>query len=244
MYRKKIVWLLVIGIVLLLPSRLVALVNAPSLDQVATTSITDFKASVSVDMANEEELKKINRDFGTIYRLKKLDMYYKAPDKLRMENKFALMIVNGETCFFKVPILGIAKKDDLGSELSKRHSLMDIGLIPASSLDYIDSKYLHTDTIAGQEAWVFSISFKGDTSSSYRIWISPKYKVILKKEWYDSDGKLRASFYYRNLKEIKPGLWFPTQLEVKNAEGVTAAITSYNDVTVNLELNDGLFKIS
>ena len=37
--------------------------------------------------------------------------------------------------------------------------------------------------------------------------------------------------------------WLPTQMEVKNAEGISAATTTMDDVKVNQGLSDELFAI-
>ena len=218
--------------------------STPSLEQFATSNISDFKASVVVDMANEQKLQKINRDFAIIYRLKKLNIYYKDPDKLRMENKFALMIINGDSRYYQIPMFGIKRTDHISSDMSQKHSLLDLGVLPASSLTNIESKFLSSETDNGYKIDIFDFNFKGDTDSIYKIWVNTSNNLIEKKEWYGAGNKLKATFLYKSPKEIKPGLWLPTRIEVLNADGSIAAITSYENIQVNGNLSNSLFVIS
>src|SRR5690348_4837181 len=44
--------------------------HAPTFEEMATARVSDLEASVNVDKADQEELKKIGKDFGMAYRLK------------------------------------------------------------------------------------------------------------------------------------------------------------------------------
>lgn len=218
--------------------------SSPSLEQFATSNISDFKASVLVDVANEQQLKKINRDFAIIYRLKKLEIFYKDPDKLRMENKYALMIINGDSRFYQIPMFGIKHTDHISNDLSQKHSLLDLGVLPSSSLTNIQSKFIRSVNENGCVIDIFDFNFKGDVDSNYKIWLNTSNHLIEKKEWYGTDNKLKATFLYESPMEIKPGLWLPTRIEVLNGDGSVAAITSYENIQVNGKLSNSLFAIS
>jgi outer membrane lipoprotein-sorting protein len=218
--------------------------DAPRLEQMTAVDLNDLQATVKVLMADQKELAKINRDFGMAYRLKDMVMRYKDPDKLRMEGRIGLLIINGSTRFFKVPQLGYAKKDDLNGSPGKRLSLLDIGLLTRSGLADTESKFVRDETLNNVPVHVFDVAYRGDTTGHSLVWVDPRTRAILKREWYNGEGKLRATFLYENLREIKPGLWIPTRLEVRNGEGTVAAVTAYSDLKVNQGLDDALFAIS
>ena len=75
------------------------------------------------------------------------------------------------------------------------------------------------------------------------IWIDPKTRVTLKREEYTQEGKLNATYYYRDPKEVAPGIWFPSRIEVFNSEGQKAGETAYNNVKVNVGIEDSVFRL-
>ena len=218
--------------------------ESPKLETYATGSITDLQATVTVLKSNQTELRKINRDFCMAYLLRVVDMSYKEPDKLRMEGKAGLMIVNGAQRYYHVPVLGLSKKETLGAAISRRHSLFDLGLVPRGFLESIDAKFIRAEKLSSVDTNLFEFSFHGDDTSRFRIWLDPVSHVILKREWLDGEGHLRATFFYQNVKEIKPGIWLPTRMEIHNADGELAGVTGYTDLHINQGLADTLFQIT
>lgn len=221
-----------------------ALLGGPSLEQLASHGLKDLQAEVRVISADQSELAKINRDFGMAYRLKNLTMRYKEPNKLRMEGSIGSLIINGSTRQFRVPAIKLKKVDDLGESPGKRYTLMDVGLLTASALAGVQSRYVKEEPVDGIEASVFDITYAGDDSVRYRMWVDPKTHVIAKREWYDGQNSLRATFLYQEAKQVGADLWSPTRIEIRNSAGAVAAVTAYSDVKVNQGLDDALFAIA
>ncbi len=93
-----------------------ATLDAPNLTDFILSGLQDLEARVKVDKADQNELTKINRDFGMAYRLKDINLKYKSPGMLRMEGAVGSMVLNGSTRLFKVPQIKLSKKDELGDE--------------------------------------------------------------------------------------------------------------------------------
>lgn len=222
----------------------IARADSPRLNDLVTPDLSDFQATVAVVKSDQSELEKINRDFGMAYRLRDLTLSYKEPNKLRMEGRIGVLILNGSVRYYKIPQLRITKREDLKSTPSQKRSLLDLGLLTPSTLECARSRFLKSDRIDETPTAVFEITFKGDDSARYVAWVDPKTHVVLKREWYGGDQKLRATFYYKNLQEVKPGIWMPTRIEVRNAEGAIAGITEYRDLRVNEGMDDSLFDVS
>ncbi len=220
----------------------------PSLDALATDSLRDLQASVTVVKADQAELAKINRDFGFAYRLRDVVMRYKQPDKLRMEGRIgetpAEYVVNGSTRTVAIPRLHFRKRDELGEAPGRRYSLLDLGLIARSDLPFIRSRYLREEEVAGVETSVFELTFRGDARLKYVLWVDPRTHVVRKRQWFDGEGKLKATFLYQDVKEVQNGLWFPTRVEILNGDGAVAAITQYSDLKINQGIADALFEVS
>lgn len=218
--------------------------KTPTLDGLASRTLQDLEAKVQVVSADQAELGKINRDFGMAYRLKSLTMKYKEPNKLRMEGTIGCLIVNGATRHFRVPALRLSKTDDLGESPGKRYTLMDVGLLTTAGLAGVTGKYLRDEAVDGKSARVFDVTYKGDDTVRYVVWIDAATHVIVKREWYDGAGKRKATFLYQQPKQVAADLWVPTRIEIRNPEDAVAAVTAYSDVKVNQGLDDSLFKIA
>jgi hypothetical protein len=218
--------------------------STPTFEEMATSRVADLQGSVSVVKADQSELRKISRDFALAYQLRSFVMRFKQPDKLRMEGRIGLYIVNGPTRFYSVPQLGLKKKDDLGAAPGKRYSLLEVGLISKNELASTQGKFLRTEPVDGATANVFDVSYRGDETVKYTLWIDARTHVILKREWYDGAGKLKATFRYQDVKELAPGMWFPERIEISNSDGILAGITSCTEVKINQGLDDSYFQIS
>ncbi len=216
-----------------------------------TTRIDDLQASVHVEKCDLKELEKIGSDFQRTYQfqdlLKRVTLQYKQPDKLRISGSGlikASITMNGPLRSFRSPLQS-RKVEDLTDSPGKRQSLLEYGgLLAPATLDYMQAKFVRHDTLEGQSTPVFDLTYKGASGGShYRVWFDPHTKVTVKREWYGSEGKLKATFYYQDAKEAVSGVWLPSQVEVKNAEGVSAAITTIDNVKINQGLPDALFTV-
>lgn len=216
-----------------------------------TTRIDDLQASVHMEKCDLKELEKIGPDFQRTYQfqdlLKRVTLQYKQPDKLRISGSGfikASITMNGPLRSFRSPLQS-RKVEDLTDSPGKRQSLLEYGgLLAPATLDYMQAKFVRHDTLEGQSTPVFDLTYKGASSGShYRVWFDPHTKVTVKREWYGSEGKLKATFYYQDVKEAASGVWLPSQVEVKNAEGVSAAITTIDNVKINQGLPDALFTV-
>ena len=220
-------------------------VEAPRFDDLATANISDLQATVTATRADQAELRKINKDFGMAYRLKSVTMRFKRPGKLRMEGRIgqesALYIINGSTRYYSIPRFNLTKRDDLGNSVGKRYSLLELGILSRGDLAGVQAKYVRAESVDGSACQVFDVTYKGDDTLRYVLWIDLEHRLIRKREWLDSAGKLRASFLHSDPKEVAPGFWMPTRVEIRNGEGVLAATVEYTDIKLNQNLDDALF---
>ena len=216
-----------------------------------TTRIADLQTTVRVTECDPSALEKIGQDFKQTYSIRHLTFLYKNPDKIRLEGHSptlgtALMILNGATRYFSVPRLRVKKTEDLESTPTRRQSLLEYGgLLSADTLSFMKGQFVRQETVNGSPADVFDLTYQGVASGShYRLWIDPRTDVTLKRAWYDLHNNLKATFFYEEPREVSTHVWLPSRIEVKNAEGATAAVTTLSDVKVNQGLPDSLFSIS
>lgn len=212
------------------------------------TTLTDLEATVRVVKFDSAELEKIGSDFKTTYSLRNLTFQYKQPDKIRLEGRSqtrggAVLIMNGAMRYYEVPKLKLRKSENLGSHPGRRQSLLEYtGLVSPGTLQFMDAKLMREERVGDRETQVYEMRFQGEEKNSfYRIWIDNLNHFTVKREWCDAAGKLRATFLYSEPKEITPGIWLPTKAEVKNAEGITAAVVVMSEIKPNQGLTDEPF---
>jgi outer membrane lipoprotein-sorting protein len=213
------------------------------------SKLDDVTATVKVAFYDDTEGRKINKDFGLLYKLKgDVKLRYKEENKLRMDGHIGasqvIFIVNNTTQYVR---LGLVKPGpvDLGNSPGKRKTLLDVGMISSGYLAYTEAEFKRVQEIDGVPCAVFRISYRDKTlDTSHRlVWIDPKTKVVLKREEYTQTGKVNATFFYKKPAEVASGVWFPTSIVVFNNEDKKVGETLYRDVKINTGLEDNLFKL-
>lgn len=221
---------------------------APTVDDYLPKGLQDVSFTARIVRGNYKELAKINDDFANSYRFKSSKVWLKEPFKLRMESVVEdasiTFIVNGPRKKVRIPRSNINLKEDLSRSPGKRQTLLDFGLIAPSLFDnYFQAKFVREDRATKDV--VFDVTYVPSLKDGtrHRLWIDPERRMATKREWYSQiDGRLMATFVYEQ--PVKSdGIWFPTQVTVRNADNVVAGITRYEKLSVNVGLSESLFKI-
>lgn len=219
-----------------------------TIDEAVQTNLKDATFVATVVRGDQGELAKINKDFGASYRFRTTTVFMKEPFKLRLETKVDDMdiyyIINGVRQMYRVPKAHINQRNDLTGSPGRRQTAFDFGLLtPSLFRSLFNGKFIRVDRASG--AWVFDVTYKPelhDTTRS-RIWVDPAKKYIMKREWYNQVGELRAVFTYENPKE-SDGVWFPTRFTARNTENRVAGVTQYESLKANTGLGDSLFNMN
>lgn len=219
---------------------------ATDIQSYVCSKLDDFSATMHVVNVNERALSKISKDAVLIYKFGTVEMRYKEPDMVRIEGNaqgtHGVFILNGPTQW--VAFNGIKAKRNFANQPGKRKSLMDVGLISEYYLSYTNARFLREGSVDGVPCAVFDMTYKDRHDTSHHIvYVDPKTRVVRKRESYSQDGKLQAIYYFKDVKEVKPGVWFPTLIEAQNTDRVIAGTTAYRDIKVNTGLPDSLFRM-
>ncbi len=219
-----------------------------NINDYAVNKLDDFTASMKVVEFNEHEGVKINKDFPLLYKIKgDIKVRYKEENKLRVDGLLgastATLIVNGTTQYATIPAAHIKTKISLGKEPGKRKTLLDVGMISPGYLAYTEAEFKRTQIVDGVLCAVFKISYKDKSlDTSHRmVWIDPKTHITVKRDEYSQEGKLNATFAYKQPMEVSPGFWFPARIEAFNNEGKRAGVTAYSSIKVNQGLAESVF---
>ncbi len=213
------------------------------------SKLKDFTATMTVVKVNENELAKINRDAILLYRFKTVNVKYKEPNMIRIEGERegtrATFVMNGPYQYVSIPKLHMVTRRDFGDSPGKRKSLMDLGLISPYYMTYTNATFMRFGSVDGVQCAVFNMTYKdrNEDTSHHIVYIDPKTKVVLRRESYSQEGQLQAIYFYKNIKEVAPGIWMPTQVVAQTTDRKIAAITDYKNIKVNTDLPDSLFKL-
>lgn len=218
----------------------------PTADDIVQKGLKDATFVLTFVKADQKELGKINRDFGTTYRADSGKAFFKDPFKLRLESSFGdtsvVYILNGYTQYYRIPKANITKRDDLEGSPGRMQTLLDFGVLVPSLLSFYDAKYQRTDRATGD--YVFDLMFKKrkpDDNTRHRIWVDPQKRYVKKREWFNRKGDQLATFYYSQ-PQSDDGVTFPGRVEVRNVENKVGGIIDYKSFKANTGLSDSLFK--
>lgn len=222
--------------------------QSQSIDAYLQKNFDDAALTARVKYANQNELKKINDDFGQSYKVPYSEVKVKEPFKLRVETNVedtkVLYIQNGTKLLIKIPRIKVNSRQDLAKQPGRRQTLMDFGILtPSLFTNLFNAKFVRMDRATGDA--VFDITFDPSLKDKtrHRVWIDPQKKYVTKREWYHRKGNQQATFYYTDPQNVD-GVWMPTKMQVKNVDGALAGEIFYTGLKVNQQLADSLFDVS
>lgn len=228
------------------PAAKAAPAAVPSVDSVQTDKIKDLTATLTVnsDETDFAELKKIGGAFATTYRLKRVEVSYKFPGKARFESRLlgapVVMIYNGDKQVYQTPIKSGTK--DVADHPGQKQSLMDLGLF---AIDYLSTDYKPVFQRRDGELLVYKLEQRGTDNKSHEIvWVNPKTAVTERRQTFNGDNVLKKEVRYKNARQIRPGIWVPTRIEIYNQFGKLGAVQDVTDIKVNLGVEDSKFAVS
>ncbi|MBC8101637.1 MAG: outer membrane lipoprotein-sorting protein [Cytophagales bacterium] len=201
---------------------------------------------VKDDETNREELKKIGGAFATTYSVKRMSVAYQYPNKARFEGKLAgltaLLVYNGNTKMFRVPIPLVGKKVlDVKGQPGQKQSLIDLGIF---ARDWLTTDW--EPHFIGRQNGLdqYKLTQRDTDNTSYDlVWVNPKNYIIERRRSYNGERKLQKEIRFRSPVQIQPGIWVPTRIEVLNQFGKVGAVQTLVGTRVNAGVSDSLFQI-
>lgn len=220
-------------------------VQSPKIDAYIQPNFRDASFTAKVVKKNQDELKKINDDFGQGYRFNSTIVRMKEPFKLRLdanvEDTTVTYVVNGTRRLIKVPRLRVNTKQDLSEDPGQRQTFMDFGVLTPSLFNGLfDAKFVRVDRATGDIVYDLTYEPRFKDKTRYRVWIDSDKKYVTKREWYHRKGRMVATFVY-DAPVSDNGVTMPSRLTVKNGDDVVAGVTRYEGVKLNTGLSEDLF---
>jgi hypothetical protein len=222
-----------------------------NLSDYAVSNLNDLETTMKAIFHDDDAAHKISKDANLIYQLKgNVLVRYKAENNFRADGLVngyrATVVINGARQTYRMA-LGVKMTVDVTKAPGKRTSLLDLGLISDYYLTYAQGEFQGERVFEGVPCAVFKLTFKDHSrDTSHRlVWIDPRTHVTLKREEYLQEaqgGKLRDVWLYREPKEVAPGVFFPSRIELYNDESEKAGETEYTGTRVNIGLADDVFR--
>lgn len=215
---------------------------APALDKVATSKIKDMTAVLRVVKVDFEALGKIDKGITTQFRtLKRADVAYQYPNKIRLSNSVAVLIFNQDMRSVKIPLVRLNKTESVAGQPGQKQSLMALGIFAP---DYLEVNYEPTFQRTEGGRHVYKLTQRNTDNRSHEIlWVNPKTHIIEKRVSYNGDNVKRMETRYLDARQVRPGIWLPTRIEVYNQFGELGGVQSLEDPKVNLGVDASLFAI-
>lgn len=211
----------------------------------ATKGFKDISLVGNVTYKNRDALAKVDASYSRLYEFKTANVFYKAPDKLRMEGKLGMVkfeyIINGGTKCFRAPAIKMNKKEDYSKDPAKLQDAFDFGLItPAMwksrSIEIMDDP----EADANNEIKIKLSWPKGNMA--YYAWVDVQNLWLKKFEKRDSKNNLEVRIVYSDPIKAGDAIWMPQKVEMYAPDGIKAGSSEFTNIKVNTDLQDKLFQ--
>ncbi|WP_309716694.1 hypothetical protein [Armatimonas sp.] len=210
-----------------------------------TDKVKDLFAALRIvhEETNFDELKKIGGAFATSYRIPTYELTYKAPGRLRVEGKAgplsALLIYVGNTKTYKVGML--KKTEDVQNNPGQKQSLMDVGIF---AKDWLTTDYQAVFQRREGALLVYKLVQRNTNNKSHElVWLNPKTFITEKRLSYNSESELQKEIRYVKARELKPGIFLPSRVEIYNQFGKLGAVQTVEAARINVGVPESLFTL-
>jgi outer membrane lipoprotein-sorting protein len=221
----------------------VAQAAAPDLPALSSP-IRSFTSTMTVQQVNMNELTKIRKDYAQSYRVKTSNIKYQYPDRVKIDGNVGPMsviyVIDGDTKHIKYGPLRQTK--NLVNDPGQKQGLLDFGVLTTDQLNDYNWRYLRQEG----PLHVYEMRFKNPRDASRRIvWVDPQRKVVVRRHIFHQkrDNDLKMELRHEGIKQVAPGIWFPTIVKVYNSEGKLGATSLISNITVNKPIPASAFKI-
>lgn len=209
-------------------------------DYVVPSSLHELTATARTISADQDELAKINKDFGDAYRLHEVTYHFTAPDTLQYSAHVGFLSATYTSTdtenIISVPAMHITKTTQFGRDITKRNTLAMLGLLPENYLDIMRADYVGTDTVWGVDCQVFVLRFVTDSPTDprrFEVWIDPDKHYVVQKRVWDGGNHQHETIAFLNPKEVLPGIWMPTRADAFAPDGKLAGSVEYVNISAS-----------
>lgn len=221
------------------------------LETYAQPRLQDLSAQIAILSKQDDELRKIGKDYVEAYRLTSQEIECKEPDRVRFQGKRGILtvraITNGNRRLFEatgIPLLKHRKVEDISQKPGKADTISDLGVVTPGWLARVQSEWVRAEEREGKTLQVFRWWYQADPGFRHTIWVDPASRTVVEHVYHHRDVKapsFRKKLAYSDVLEAE-GVRIPTRVTIYNGEEREAAVMRYEKVRVNTGLPDKLFE--
>ncbi|MGQ9454512.1 MAG: hypothetical protein ACUVRS_07260 [Armatimonadota bacterium] len=213
--------------------------------ELATAGFKDICFVGTVTQKNKKAMSKIESNYARLYDFQSARVYYKEPNKLRIEGKLGMVkfeyICNGNTKIVRAPAIRLSNRKDYPGDPAKLQDAFDIGLMTPSLWSHRNIEIIDDPEASANGEIKLRLRWpKGEMI--HFAWLDGKDLWLKRFEKRTGDGKLLYRVNYSNPRKAGDIIWMPTVIEVFTSDGEKAGTTEYSDIKVNTNLSDTLFE--
>ncbi len=213
--------------------------------QQVSSELKDISFLGTVTYKNKKAMEKIESNYARLYDFQSARVYYKEPDKLRIEGKLGMVkfeyICNGSLKIVRAPAIRFTNRKDYSNDPAKLQDALDIGLVTTSLWRHRRIEVLDDPEASSNGEIKVRLRWpKGEVA--HIIWLDAKDLWLKRFEKRAADGTLIFRVNYSNPRKVGNVIWIPTTIDVYTSDGEKAGSTEYSDIKVNTGLADSLFE--
>lgn len=217
-------------------------VNLKEEIKAATSKFRDLTGTFEAKYTNKKELSKMGKSYARSYEFDKAKVFFKDPDKFKMEGTIGLVrveyIINNDTRIVRIPGIRYSKKENLARKNGKKQTCVDVGILTDGIWGTFDVKYIGAE----DGKYIIDLAPPEDPKFRQRIWIDAKNLYLCKREQYERDGDLRARYLFKDHKRLGGSIWVACRTEMYNPSGGLAGISELTNIKVNDGVSDSEFR--
>jgi outer membrane lipoprotein-sorting protein len=191
-----------------------------------------------------------DKELTRLFALHEVTLQYKEPNRFRLmatspKDGKETLVVNEEQRSFTVGEGKKATHQDFSSTPTRRSFLFEsFGILTRGSFDTIRARFVKEETLDRVSTVVYDLTYWGQDDGAYhRVWIDPSRRLIVKRERFDADSKLKSIVLYKQPTEVSPNLWIPGLVELQDSAHKNIATLKITKPQVNQAILDSEFTV-
>lgn len=212
--------------------------------------VHDLQVSLHVTTPDGKAPDVGDRDLNRLYALHDVTMQYRVGNQIRLSataprEGVETLLVNDDQRSFAA---GGGKKvshQDLSSDPIRRNFLFEFcGLLTKDIFDTMRARFVKQEPVDGVPTLVYDLTYWGlDDGPYHRIWIDPDHRLIVKRESFGADSKLKRITLYKQPTETASHLWLPGRVELQDGSHKAIATIKITKPQIDRGILDSVFTI-
>ena len=200
------------------------------------TPVSRLQATLHVTVDDAKQLSALDSDMARVFAQRMVNLDYTEPTRLRLQAMSpksgpVALLFDEDTRRMSVGEGSKGSSQDVSNAPTRRLSLLDFcGLLEPNMFDYTRARFVRPDKVDTVPTVVYDLSYwRADTTSFQRVWIDPARNIVLRREIYDKNSKLKAVFLYQQMAQAAPNTWLPGRLEIQSPSRSRIALVTITD---------------